>query len=130
MTPEPYLQSSPVICSPHQLPVRLDITCVARQSPAEPARYSELVTREIAPPETPAVPTCQSLAVVRTEAKIPVPPGRPFRYCRQSRPDPKTHGLDAWEHWLHLMSFLVLLLPTVYRGQLLAFLSAVLQQLR
>ena len=41
-------------------------------------------------------------AVVRTDAKIPVHPGRPFRYCHPSRPGPKTNGLDAWEHCIEL----------------------------
>ena len=37
--------------------------------------------------------------MVRADAKIPTRPWRPFRYCRPSRPDPKTGGLDAWEYW-------------------------------
>jgi len=64
------------------------------------ARPLSRVTRQIAPPDKPAVPARPSLAVVRTDAKILVRPGSPFRYCCPSRLDLKVDGLDAWAHWV------------------------------
>ena len=79
-----YLQSSPVICGLRQLPVG-PANYLQGPPVTHRARPSSGVTRQIAPSETPAVP--------------PVRPGHPFRYRRPSRPDSKTDGLDAWEHW-------------------------------
>ena len=86
VTPEPYLQSSPVICSLCPLSAVLanylqppPITCRARPSSG--------VTRQVAPSERPAVPARPSRAAIRTDVKIPVRPGHPFRYRRPSHPD-------------------------------------------
>ena len=75
-----HLQSSP-------------ITCRARQSPTGPGRHPELPgkLRHLRHLQSP--PVRPGLSSGRTPR---YPSGRPFRYCRPSRPDPKTDGLDAW----------------------------------
>ena len=83
-----HLPSSPVFCSP--CPSSAVLTRHLQSSPITyRARQSSRGTRKIAPSETPAVPASPSRAVVRTDAKIPIRPGRPSRYRRPSRPDLK-----------------------------------------
>ncbi|PUU78410.1 hypothetical protein B9Z19DRAFT_1126746 [Tuber borchii] len=65
---------------------QLPVTCRTRSSPG--------VTQQIPQYGATAVPTSLSRAVTWTNAKIPVGPWRPLKYCCPTIPDPKTDGPD------------------------------------
>jgi len=78
------LSARPLLCQR-----RMDWTLgFTRPTPSHPAW-------DIAQDKTTAVQAHPSPAPIRTDAHIPVLPGHSLRYCRPSRPDLRTDGLDA-----------------------------------